>query len=100
MTGSDEGRERGEPRREFLRRLARASVFVPPAVLSLDVPPASGQKGKGQAVGQQTVGGLTPAEQTAPADAPTLQEAPWGERTPGTAPPWAEPPGGGGEEEE
>ncbi len=101
-----------EARREFLLRLARSSVFLPPLILSADVRPAAARQGKGKGGGppgkggddddDETTGGLTPTSsgQTAPAQTPTLPDAPWGQRSPGATPPWSRPPGGSEEEEQ
>lgn len=86
-------------RREFLLRLAKASAFVPPTLVTLDVAQAMGQgKGKGrggqpsvppgQAAPQTTPLQVTPQAQpqSAPMTAPG-PEAPWQKPPPGSTPP-------------
>lgn len=92
-------------RRDFLLRLAKAAAFVPPAIATVSVRPLAGQgkassagdtKGGGSAVGQSTVGSISPTAQqidnstfdTNPRDT----QQPWGPGEPGQPPPWSRPP--------
>lgn len=80
-----------ETRREFLLDLARASAFVPPAVLTLGV---------GRALGQRPAhaGRPTPtASLESPDDFDDVQrlpgeQQPWDAGRAGGAPPWSRPP--------
>lgn len=102
-----------ETRREFLKRLARAAAFVPPALVTLRPSEAGAQKSKaaGQAAGQAAqqaqqsatqqataVGGTTPAAQTQgnfrmnPSVQGQQQNQPWDPGRSAGTPPWAKPP--------
>ncbi len=96
-----------ETRREFLRRLARAAAFVPPALVTLRPSEAGAQKGAGkqaqqvqQSAAQQAaaVGGTTPAAQTQgnfrinPGVQDQQQNQPWDPGRSAGTPPWAKPP--------
>lgn len=102
---------RDHTRREFLIRLAKASAFVPPALVTLRVSRAYGQGqgpgGGGQAAGaaQQTAGGVGQGAPVtggpSPAGTARMQQGtptldpdaePWEQQGPAGPPPWSRPP--------
>jgi hypothetical protein len=92
-------------RRDFLLKLARTAAFVPPAMATLAVRPLVGQgkasatgdtKGAGTAVGQTTVGAISPTAQLIDNSVfdtePRGTREPWAPREPSQPPPWSRPP--------
>lgn len=100
-----------ETRREFLLRLAKGAAFVPPALLTLDVTRAFGQKGPtttGTGATSPTAGGTGTGDETAAATTTGVsppggalrafsvereQSAePWDPGRSAGSPPWSKPP--------
>ena len=85
-----------ETRRQFLIRLARATVLVPPVVATLRPPPLDAQ-GQGRALGhakRAAAGLLSPASLPAvqSSGSTTQEAAPWEPTAPSDSPPWSAPP--------